>query len=158
MFSDMNDKSIWKIDRKGLFSISSCYSSLVSKKPLFFPVKLIGNLRVSSKVWVFFLLFVFFSWEATWEKVLTLDKLMMRGWSLVSRCCLCKDDIEFLAYIFIHYKWTSILWSLVFSLFGVSWVCSFFIREVFSWHDSFDRTKHKAILTFEADPALYWVT
>lgn len=65
MFSDMNDKLIWKIDRKGLFSISSCYSSLVSKKPLFFPVKLIGNLRVSSKVWVFFLLFVFFSWEAT---------------------------------------------------------------------------------------------
>ena len=36
----------------------------------------------------------FFSWEATWGRILTMNQLRKRDWTLVSRCFFCKDEKE----------------------------------------------------------------
>ena len=33
--------------------------------------------------------FFFFSWEVSWGKVLTLDQLQNKGWSLANKCLIC---------------------------------------------------------------------
>ena len=71
-----------------------------------------------------------FAWEATWEKVLTLDHLKRRGWSLAKKCFLRHLEEESIDHIHIHYVITRVLWHLLFSLFGVSWVLSSLVIEM----------------------------
>ena len=42
----------------------------------------------------------FFAWEASWGKVLTLEQLQRRGFSLASRCFLCLSEVEMMDHIF----------------------------------------------------------
>ena len=77
-----------------------------------FPRQVIWNLWVPSKV-------NFFAWEAIWGKVLTLDQLQKRGWSLINRCFFCKEEEESINHIFLHCFLVKFLWQLVFDLFGI---------------------------------------
>ena len=61
----------------------------------------------------------FFTWEACWEKILTLDQLQRRGWILANRCALCKEELESIDHILLHCDKAKLLWQLVFSIFGV---------------------------------------
>ena len=58
-----------------------------------------------------------FTWEAAWSKILTLDKLQIRGCALANRCYLLgkEDAIIFLFIVDL----TRSVWDLLFSLFGV---------------------------------------
>ncbi|RVW68175.1 putative apyrase 4 [Vitis vinifera] len=40
--------------------------------------------------------------EATWGKILTLDRLQKRGWQLPNRCFLCASEVENVNHILIH--------------------------------------------------------
>ena len=71
----------------------------------------------------------FFAWEATWKKVLTLDRIHRRGFSLANRCYLCLSKEESIDYILLHCVLTRSLWNFLFSLFGVLWVLPYSIRE-----------------------------
>ena len=62
----------------------------------------------------------FFTWEASWGKVLTLDQLKRRGWTLANRCFLCLVKEESIDHILIHCSKAKALWELIFALFGVS--------------------------------------
>ena len=76
----------------------------------------------------------FFAWEAFWEKILTLDHLKRRGWSLPNRCYLCKGEEESANHILIHCPKESMLWHLILAIFDVQLVMSFSIRDVLiSW-------------------------
>ena len=35
-----------------------------------------------------------FAWEASWNKILTIDQLKRRGWNMPNRCYLCKMEEE----------------------------------------------------------------
>ena len=50
-------------------------------------IKMLWNLIVPTKV-------DFFAWEVWWGKIMTIDQLKKRGFSLVSRCPLCGNDEE----------------------------------------------------------------
>ena len=63
---------------------------------------------------------VFFAWEASWGKVLTLDQLKKRGWILANRCFLCCEEEETIDHILIHCTRVRVLWELLFALFGVT--------------------------------------
>ena len=63
-----------------------------------------------------------FAWEATWGKVLTLDQLKRRGMILVNRCFMCDEDEENIDHLMIHCKSAKMLWDLILSIFGTSWV------------------------------------
>ena len=54
-----------------------------------------------------------------WGKISTVDMLMRRGWSIVNRCILCKENEESADHILIHCGKTRELWTVVLSSFGV---------------------------------------
>ena len=80
----------------------------------------------------------FFAWEASWGKILTLDQLQRRGYSLANRCFLCLTEAETVDHLLLHCVMTRTLWNLLFSLFGVEWVLSGTVKEtLLGWHGAF---------------------
>ena len=81
---------------------------------------------------------VFFAWEASWNRVLTTDQLKRRGWNLPNRCFLCKEEEETNDHPFLFCSKASKLWSLIFSLFGVHWVLHSTVRgNLLGWSGVF---------------------
>ena len=61
----------------------------------------------------------FFAWEATWGKILTLDKLQRRGWHLPNHCYLYGRNEESAHHILLHCPVVSHFWALFLSLVGL---------------------------------------
>ena len=119
------DRVIWTASNDGTFSIKSLCSILERGGSSMFPSKSIWRIRVPPKV-------TFFSWEASWGKVLTLEQLQRREFSLANKCFLCLSEVETMDHLLLHYVNTRVLWNLLFSLFGV--LDSFVYNEGnFSW-------------------------
>ena len=57
----------------------------------------------------------FFAWEASWGKILTLEQLQRRGYSLANRCFLCLSEVETVDLLLLHCVKTRALWNLLFS-------------------------------------------
>ena len=104
--------------------------------------------------WLFFVFF--FAWEATWGKVLTLDKLQKRGWQLLNRCYLCGYAEELVHHILLHYPVVSPLWEIAFVLIGVSWVFPKTVKEaLLSWRGSF--VGRKSTIIWNSIPlCIFW--
>ena len=66
------DKVCWVETKRGTFSVKSLYASLETGSVVQFPPSIVCNAWVPPQV-------MFFAWEATWGKVLTLDQLQRRG-------------------------------------------------------------------------------
>ena len=106
------DSVFWKGGRNGQFRVKEVYSLLANPNDTAFPTSCIWVDRVLTKV-------AFFAWEATWGKVLTLDKLQKRGWQLPNCCFLCGCKEETVNHILIHYIVVRVLWDIVLGLLGV---------------------------------------
>ena len=134
-----DDRLVWKGDGKGRFSVEALYSLLELDSATPFLVGVIWNSWVPSKV-------SFFALESYWGKVLTLDQFQRRGWSLVNRCTLCKEESESIDYILLHCAKARILWLLVLSLFGIPWVIFASVWDtLLVWQGSFvERSSRKA--------------
>ena len=74
------------------------------------PIKMIWNPLVPTKVG-------FFVWEVWWGKILTMDQLKKRGFSLANKCPFCEQTEEVLKHLFIHYPK---IWGLCTTLFSLS--------------------------------------
>ncbi|RVW89280.1 hypothetical protein CK203_032620 [Vitis vinifera] len=81
--------------RNGKFFVKSLYGALETRNSVPFPWSIIWSPCVPSKVG-------FFAWEALWGKVLTLDQLKRKGWTLANRCFLCLVEEESIDHILIH--------------------------------------------------------
>ena len=102
-------------------------------------MSVIWNSRVPSKV-------SFFAWEASLGKVLIIDQLQKRGWSLVNRCF--KDMEESKDHILLRYAKVRVLWQLLFALFGSHYVQATTIKDsLLGWYGLFVGKRHKKILT-----------
>ena len=77
------------------FSVRRMYHKLMFTPPLDFPSRSIWNPIVPPKLG-------FFTWEASWGKVFTLDQLKKRGIPLVNRCFLCEENEETIDHLLIH--------------------------------------------------------
>ena len=99
----------------------------------------------------------FFAWEASWGRVLTLDRLQKRGWALANRCFLCHTCEESIDHLLIHCEKTREVWMLLLSFFGVSWVFPLSVKEtLLGWRDSFVGKKRK--VAWRLGPlCLFWV-
>ncbi|RVW71658.1 Translation factor GUF1-like, mitochondrial [Vitis vinifera] len=113
--SHEEDAVIWKGESHGLFRIQDAYKLLAGSNVISFPKKGIWVDKVPTKV-------AFFAWEASWEKVLTLDKLQRRGWQFPNRCFLCGCEEENVNHILLHCTVVRALWEIVLALFGANWV------------------------------------
>ncbi|RVW96040.1 hypothetical protein CK203_027752 [Vitis vinifera] len=67
------DSALWKGGKNGKFGVKEAYGLMISPSVPMFPKKGIWVENVPSKL-------AFFAWEATWGRVLTLDRLQKRGW------------------------------------------------------------------------------
>ena len=70
--SSEEDSVSWTGGGLDIFRIRDVYNLLAAPNPLVFPKKSIWVDKVPTKV-------AFFAWEATWEKIFTLDRLQKRG-------------------------------------------------------------------------------
>ena len=82
------DSVSWKGGGSGQFRVKDAYSWLDRPMDVIFPKNKIWMGRVPTKI-------MFFAWEATWGKILTLDRLQKRGWQLPNRffCVLAKRKV-----------------------------------------------------------------
>ena len=120
--SNLEDRVLWKETKDGIFSVKSLYSALDSSSVVRFPTSIIWSLCVPTKVG-------FFAWETSWGKVLTLDQLKKRGWTLINRCFLCCAKEESIDHILIHCTKARVLWGLLFALFEVMWVLPYSVKD-----------------------------
>ena len=88
--------------RDGIFSTKSLCKALASGSSVLFPMKNIWKSCVQPKV-------SFFTWEASWGKVLTLDQVKKRGWALANRCSFCQVEEESIDHLLLHCEKTSIV-------------------------------------------------
>ncbi|KAJ9673913.1 hypothetical protein PVL29_023454 [Vitis rotundifolia] len=137
--SSEEDSVLWKGTRQGTFGVRDAYILLGAPSALAFPFKSIWVDKVPTKV-------AFFAWEASWGKILTLDRLQKRGWQLPNRYFLCGCEEENVNHILIHCIVVRVLWEIVFALVGVQWVFPETVNEVlFSWKGPFVGRKRKKI-------------
>ncbi|WKA09925.1 hypothetical protein VitviT2T_027534 [Vitis vinifera] len=132
-----DDSVFWKGGGSGKFRVKEAYSWLDRPMDGNFPKNRIWVGGVPTKI-------MFFTWEATWGKILTLDRLQKRGWQLPNRCFLCACDAESVDHLLIHCTVARELWDLVLGLVGVKWVFPKTVKEVlYSWGGSFVGKKKK---------------
>ena len=134
----MEDDSVkWRQGRNGMFRVKEAYRLLDKPNATVFPARRIWVDRVPTKV-------CFFAWEAIWGKVLTLDRLQIRGVQLPNCCFLCGCDEENVNHILLHYLVTRALWDIIFGLIDIKWVLPETVKEtLISWRASFVGKKRK---------------
>ena len=111
----------------GKYGVKGAYNGLVVINACDFPYRRVWVDKVPTKA-------AFFAWEATWGKILTLDRLKKRGWQLLNHCFLCGCEEENVNHILLHCIVVRVLWEIVLGLFGVQWVFLESVKEVlFSW-------------------------
>ena len=106
--------SLKNVKDKG-FSVKSVYKGFDVSPAFNIPHRLIWNSVVPPKIGVF-------AWEAAWGKVLTLDQLKRRGMTFANRCFMCEEEEETIDHLLIHCKFSKMLWDLILSIVGISWV------------------------------------
>ena len=129
--SSEKDNISWKGLIGCSFLVNKAVKVLSPRGTPLFPIKGIWVHCVPTKT-------TFFAWEATYGKILTLDKLQRRGWHLPNRCYLCGQDEESAHHILLHCSVVSHLWVLFLPLIGLSWVFPKTVKEaLLSWKGSF---------------------
>ena len=121
--SSEEDSVLWKGGGHGAFRIRDAYNLLAAPSAIAFPKKSIWVDKVPTKV-------AFFACEATWEKILTLDRLQKWGWHLPNRCFLHGCEEEKVNHILLHCIVVKVLWEIVLALFGAQWVFAKTVKEV----------------------------
>ena len=103
----IEDKLLLKGSNHGKFFVRTMYSGLGVSPEIDFPFCSVWNCVIPYKI-------VFFSWEASWGKVMTLDKLKRLGRALANRCCVYEEDEETIDHLLIHCKIAKMFWDLFF--------------------------------------------
>ena len=131
------------------FSVKSMYKGLEGSLALDFPHRLVWNPVVPPKTGVF-------AWEAAWGKVLTLDQLKRRGMTFANRCFMCEEEEETIDHLLIHCKIAKMLWDLILSIVGISWVFPHSVRHtLLAWQGAAVGKKRKKIW-LAAPLCLFW--
>lgn len=64
----------------------------------------------------------YFWWVASHGKILTIDNLVRRGFQLVNRCVLSKEEEETIVHLFFHCPFSRGTWSFFLPLLCTDWV------------------------------------
>ena len=145
----MEDKIIFKGSKNDGFSVKNMYRVLDCSPQVAFPYRSIWNPVIPPRMG-------FFAWEASWERVLTLDQLKRRGRALANRCFLCEEDEEDINHLLVHCKKAKMLWDLLLTIVGISWVFPNSVTQMLlSWQGTPVGKKRKNIW-MAAPICLFW--
>ena len=134
---DVDDRVIWTALKSGNFSVKSLYSVLKPSNHLLFPNIVIWRSHAPPRV-------AFFTWEATWGKVLILDQVQRRGFFWLTDVFFVTPNKKLSIIFFFTMQNCGLFGNCFFSLFKVSWVLSFLVKEtLLGWHGPFVGKVHK---------------
>ena len=135
------DMLLLKEVKEKRFSVQAMYKCYDSSPAFDFPYHSIWNSVVPLKIGIF-------TWEAVWGKVLTLDNLKRRGMAFTNRCFLCEEGEETINHLQIHSRSAKMLWDLLLSIGGISWVFpSSVLYTLLAWQGVAVGKKRKKIWT-----------
>ena len=118
------DIMMWKLSKDGLFSVKPSFDALEGRREVApFLNRMFWNQCVPSNVG-------FFSWEARWDWVMTMDQLKKRGFSLASRCPFCGKDKENIEHLLIHCPMIWGIWTSLLAALGIAWVPPLFVQDL----------------------------
>ena len=121
------DRMRWKLTKNGDFTIQSYYHKLHGSFPFTFPWKGIWKVKAPRHV-------SFFVWTATWDRILTGDKLRLKGFDFIDWCIMCRCCGETVDHLLLHCGKAHRLWCFVYRTFGISWVPSGRVSNLlFGW-------------------------
>jgi hypothetical protein len=72
-------------------------------------------------------------WTATLGKTFTVDNLRRKGIIVVGWCSMCKHSGESVNHLFLHCDVAQVVWSMVFSIFVVTWVIPEGVLELLAY-------------------------
>lgn len=130
---DTMDKVVWKLKKDDKFTVKSFYEHWVKRDGDGgrFPAMQIWKVKALPQI-------VFFACEASQECILTIDKLMRRGLTIVNRCYLCKEAVESCNHILLWCPVAYSLWHLVYGLMDINWVIAGRVKdELWVWDEIF---------------------
>ena len=143
------DKLMLKNVKAKGFSVKTMYKGIDVSPAFDLPHRLIWNPVAPQKIGVF-------AWEAVWGKVLTLDQLKRRGMTFANRCFMCEKEEEIIDHLLIHCKFAKMLWDLILSIVGISWVFpQSVLCTLLAWQGAAVGKKRKKIW-FAAPLCLFW--
>ena len=88
--------------------------------------------------------------------MLTLDKLKRRGMTFANRCFMCEEEEETIDHLLIHCKLAKMLWDLILSIVGISWVFPHLVlHTLLAWQGAAVGKKRKKIW-LAAPLCLFW--
>lgn len=105
----------------------TCYNILMKEVNQFFigPWKQIWKPKAPMKVSCF-------EWLVAKKACLTQDNLQRRGFQLVNRCYMCKEETETINHLFLHCRAATPLWQLFLNILGIKWVMPSTTAELLS--------------------------
>lgn len=93
MLTSNPDEARWKWTPSSQFSVSSYYHAFIHAPTIRSQVHKIWKIKAPPRMQVF-------SWLMMQNKVLTIDNLMKRGWTMVNRCIMCRNQLESVIHLF----------------------------------------------------------
>jgi hypothetical protein len=131
-----------------MFKVKSFFYSLACSEGSRFPWKSVWRTQAPSRA-------AFFTWSAALGKILTLDNLRKQHVIVIDRCCMGKRDGESVDHLLLHCDVASALWSVLFNHFGMSWVISRRVIDLFAcWWSS---GKPRSAVVWKTVPTcLFW--
>ena len=94
-------------------------------------------------------------WTAVHGQVLNLDNLRLRGRTLINRCCMCCCNEESVDHLLISCPVAHSLWMYMLRLFGIDWVMSGSVIDLFfCWYQCFG--KHNSDIWNLVPGCLMW--
>jgi hypothetical protein len=82
----------------------------------------------------------FVAWPTVLRKILTMDNLRKRHVIVIDRCSMYKRNGGFVDHLLLHCEIASAIWNVLFSRFGLSWVISKCIVDLYGLLGTADST------------------
>ena len=106
------DKLSWVLNSSGIFDTHSFYLALQVSMASDFTWKNVWRVKTPRRV-------VFFVWTVAWDRLLTCDNLMRRGFVVAGWCCMCKHSGESVNHLLLHCNVAREVWNFVLGAYGV---------------------------------------
>ena len=82
----------------------------------------------------------FFIWTVAWDRILTCDNLMRRGYTMAGWSCMCRCEGETVDHLLLHCSVVQKLWNFVFASFHIHWVLPRRVVDLlFGWRNWFGK-------------------
>lgn len=148
---DSRDVISWKHNKSGQYTIKDGFE-IVNKDDM------AGNDGIWRRVWMPGILpkITFFTWSAMHGKILTLDNLQKKGFSLANKCIMCGKENETVDHLLPHCHIVGFIWYSMAERFSLYWVFPRTVREAMvQWRIMGGSKNEKKLMNFAAQHILW---